>query len=160
MLLDYSYAFSLLNCAANVLWLYIHVSVLCSWDSRKYTGYVGLKNQGATCYMNSLLQTLYCTNRLRKVSWLADRLSVHSCYTCRLTVIYFVSCLSIEWHALYIMYMYMHVHVHVSYTQFQAWHFSTIILYWACSYKSWKSWKWGYWFSMQKLILEHQVLVL
>ena len=27
-----------------------------SWDSKKHTGYVGLKNQGATCYMNSLLQ--------------------------------------------------------------------------------------------------------
>ena len=40
---------------------------LCSWDSRKYTGFVGLKNQGATCYMNSLLQTLYCTNKLRQV---------------------------------------------------------------------------------------------
>lgn len=38
-----------------------------SWDSRKHTGYVGLKNQGATCYMNSLLQTLFCTNSLRKV---------------------------------------------------------------------------------------------
>ena len=39
-----------------------------SWDSKKHTGYVGLKNQGATCYMNSLLQTLYFTNQLRKVS--------------------------------------------------------------------------------------------
>lgn len=36
------------------------------WDSKKLTGYVGLKNQGATCYMNSLLQTLYFTNHLRK----------------------------------------------------------------------------------------------
>lgn len=36
------------------------------WDSKKHTGYVGLKNQGATCYMNSLLQTLYFTNRLRQ----------------------------------------------------------------------------------------------
>ncbi|CRK86286.1 CLUMA_CG000165, isoform A [Clunio marinus] len=36
------------------------------WDSKKLTGYVGLKNQGATCYMNSLLQTLYFTNELRK----------------------------------------------------------------------------------------------
>ncbi|XP_026805459.1 ubiquitin carboxyl-terminal hydrolase 7 isoform X1 [Rhopalosiphum maidis] len=37
-----------------------------SWDSKKHTGYVGLKNQGATCYMNSLLQALYFTNQLRK----------------------------------------------------------------------------------------------
>ena len=36
-----------------------------SWDSKKHTGYVGLKNQGATCYMNSLLQVLYFTNQLR-----------------------------------------------------------------------------------------------
>ena len=39
------------------------------WDSKKHTGFVGLKNQGATCYMNSLLQTLYFTNKLRKVSF-------------------------------------------------------------------------------------------
>lgn len=37
-----------------------------SWDSKKHTGYVGLKNQGATCYMNSLLQTLYFTNQVSK----------------------------------------------------------------------------------------------
>jgi len=36
------------------------------WDSKKLTGFVGLKNQGATCYMNSLLQTLYFSNKLRK----------------------------------------------------------------------------------------------
>lgn len=40
----------------------------CRWDSKKHTGYVGLKNQGATCYMNSLLQTLFFTNQLRKVN--------------------------------------------------------------------------------------------
>lgn len=28
---------------------------------------VGLKNQGATCYLNSLLQSLYFTNGFRKV---------------------------------------------------------------------------------------------
>ncbi|KAI9484595.1 cysteine proteinase [Zychaea mexicana] len=37
-----------------------------NYDSKKMTGYVGLKNQGATCYMNSLFQSLYCTNFFRK----------------------------------------------------------------------------------------------
>lgn len=38
-----------------------------NYDSKKETGYVGLKNQGATCYMNSLLQTLYHIPYFRKV---------------------------------------------------------------------------------------------
>ncbi|XP_010558916.1 PREDICTED: ubiquitin carboxyl-terminal hydrolase 12-like [Tarenaya hassleriana] len=37
-----------------------------SYDSKKETGFVGLKNQGATCYMNSLLQTLYHMPYFRK----------------------------------------------------------------------------------------------
>lgn len=41
-----------------------------AWDSKKLTGFVGLTNQGATCYMNSLLQTLYFTNELRKAVYL------------------------------------------------------------------------------------------
>ena len=40
------------------------------WDSKKHTGFVGLQNQGATCYMNSLLQTLFFTNQLRKAVYL------------------------------------------------------------------------------------------
>jgi ubiquitin carboxyl-terminal hydrolase 7 len=39
-----------------------------NYDSKKETGYVGLKNQGATCYLNSLIQSLYFTNAFRKVS--------------------------------------------------------------------------------------------
>ena len=41
-----------------------------TYDSKKETGYVGLKNQGATCYMNSLLQTLYHIPYFRKVALL------------------------------------------------------------------------------------------
>ncbi|EFC37971.1 predicted protein [Naegleria gruberi] len=37
-----------------------------SYDSRKETGFAGLQNQGATCYMNSLLQTLYLLTYFRK----------------------------------------------------------------------------------------------
>ena len=38
------------------------------YNSKKKTGFVGLKNQGATCYLNSLLQTLYNINYFRKVA--------------------------------------------------------------------------------------------
>lgn len=36
------------------------------YDSKKYTGYVGIENQGATCYLNSLLQSYYFTKCFRK----------------------------------------------------------------------------------------------
>ena len=38
-----------------------------SYNSRKETGYIGIKNQGATCYMNSLLQSLYHLSYFRRV---------------------------------------------------------------------------------------------
>ena len=41
------------------------------YNSKKETGFVGLKNQGATCYMNSLLQALYNINLFRQVGTLA-----------------------------------------------------------------------------------------
>ena len=66
------------RCDGEVVWV-----VPFSWDSKKHTGYVGLKNQGATCYLNSLLQTLYFTNKLRRVCHV--RLSsAHMC-VCRST---------------------------------------------------------------------------
>ena len=37
-----------------------------SGDVRSETGYVGIKNQGATCYLNSLMQALYHTAFLRE----------------------------------------------------------------------------------------------
>lgn len=43
------------------------IADLPSYDSKKETGMVGLKNQGATCYLNSLLQSLYFTNAFRQV---------------------------------------------------------------------------------------------
>ena len=51
-----------------------------SHDSKKETGFVGLKNQGATCYMNSLLQTLYHIPYFRKVSILGLRNLSYCCY--------------------------------------------------------------------------------
>jgi ubiquitin carboxyl-terminal hydrolase 7 len=47
----------------GVLW-----HTFANYDSKKETGYVGLKNQGATCYLNSLIQSLYFTNAFRKVA--------------------------------------------------------------------------------------------
>jgi ubiquitin C-terminal hydrolase len=46
-----------------------------AYDSKKETGFVGLKNQGATCYMNSLLQTLYHLAYFRKVLSLSSSCS-------------------------------------------------------------------------------------
>ncbi|SCU86930.1 LANO_0C09604g1_1 [Lachancea nothofagi CBS 11611] len=38
-----------------------------NYDSKKLTGYIGFKNQGATCYLNSLLQSYFFTKIFRKV---------------------------------------------------------------------------------------------
>ncbi|KAI3902003.1 hypothetical protein MKW92_032900 [Papaver armeniacum] len=44
----------------------VEVDVIKDYDSQEETDYVGLKNQGATCYLNSLLQTLYHIPYFRK----------------------------------------------------------------------------------------------
>ncbi|KAH3674687.1 hypothetical protein WICMUC_003103 [Wickerhamomyces mucosus] len=49
-----------LNDPTGVLW-----HNFLDYDSKKETGFVGIKNQGATCYLNSLLQSYYFTNSFR-----------------------------------------------------------------------------------------------
>ena len=46
---------------------------------RSPCGYVGLKNAGATCYMNSVLQQLYMTKSARDVSLEWYMYYVHAC---------------------------------------------------------------------------------
>lgn len=48
--------------STGVLW-----SSFADYDSKKATGFVGLNNQGATCYLNSLLQSYYTTKIFRKL---------------------------------------------------------------------------------------------
>ncbi|GMM36897.1 ubiquitin-specific protease [Saccharomycopsis crataegensis] len=51
----------LIDDVTGVLW-----HNLVNYDSKKETGFSGLRNQGATCYLNSLLQSYYFTRVFRK----------------------------------------------------------------------------------------------
>ncbi|KAK2196145.1 bifunctional Ubiquitin specific protease [Babesia duncani] len=42
------------------------------YDSRTVTGFVGLQNHGATCYMNALLQSLYSISKFRRAVYQLD----------------------------------------------------------------------------------------
>lgn len=43
-----------------------------NYNTKKETGYIGLKNHGATCYMNGLLQTLFHVGEFRKIVFSID----------------------------------------------------------------------------------------
>lgn len=47
-----------------------------NYNGKDVTGYVGLTNQGATCYMNSFLQSIFLTNAFRKAVY---RIPTASC---------------------------------------------------------------------------------
>lgn len=70
-------------CKDDTITLEVHVNAEAphgvSWDSKKHTGFVGLKNQGATCYMNSLLQTLFFTNQVSSQELLLVSLNMLTC---------------------------------------------------------------------------------
>lgn len=38
-----------------------------NWSSVEATGYIGLRNEGATCYVNTLFQSLFATNEFRRI---------------------------------------------------------------------------------------------
>mmetsp|Transcript_11358 Transcript_11358/g.34759 ORF Transcript_11358/g.34759 Transcript_11358/m.34759 type:complete len:1181 (+) Transcript_11358:85-3627(+) len=50
----------------------VTMSLKTEYDSKKETGFNGFKNQGATCYMNSLLQVLYTLGDFRQSVYLMD----------------------------------------------------------------------------------------
>ena len=54
--------------SCNVVWLWFpSLQYLPPVDSRSVSGFVGLKNGGATCYMNAVFQQLYIQPGLPEV---------------------------------------------------------------------------------------------
>ena len=57
-------------------------------DPRDPLGFVGLQNQGATCYLNSLIQVMYMTPELRDGLYKVDPLELGVAHVrCRSTVL-------------------------------------------------------------------------
>jgi ubiquitin C-terminal hydrolase len=48
------------------------INVSNEYNVRKETGYIGLKNHGATCYMNGLLQSLFHVGEFRRIVYSID----------------------------------------------------------------------------------------
>lgn len=48
------------------------INVSNDYNVRKETGYIGLKNHGATCYMNGLLQSLFHVGEFRRIVYSID----------------------------------------------------------------------------------------
>merc|ERR1719375_2035126 len=59
-------------CAARRAMVHMPSSGPVGATSRRSVGYVGLKNHGATCYMNCLLQTLFHIGRFRHIVYSID----------------------------------------------------------------------------------------
>merc|ERR1719245_1599820 len=48
------------------------INVNNDYNIRKETGYIGLMNHGATCYMNGLLQSLFHVGEFRRIVYAID----------------------------------------------------------------------------------------
>mmetsp|Transcript_33363 Transcript_33363/g.92087 ORF Transcript_33363/g.92087 Transcript_33363/m.92087 type:complete len:1614 (+) Transcript_33363:149-4990(+) len=60
------------SCSARRAMLHVPTNGGLTSSSRRSVGYTGLKNHGATCYMNCLLQTLFHIGRFREIVYSID----------------------------------------------------------------------------------------
>ena len=48
------------------------INIGSGYNAKQETGYVGLKNHGATCYMSGLLQSLFHVGEFRRIVYSID----------------------------------------------------------------------------------------